>query len=136
MERYENGKIYKLIFPNNYYYYGSTCIDLAKRLYYHKCKHYKEKSLVYQEWRKVGRNAVTIELVENYSCTNKRELEKRENEFILSSFKDEYCLNSKMAIEDPLSWKVYRESHREQHRAAARKYYWKKKIELIDKNGN
>ena len=35
MNRYNNGKIYKIYF-NNYFFIGYTCTSLSKRLYYHK----------------------------------------------------------------------------------------------------
>lgn len=113
MNRYENGKIYRLQFPGGEYYIGSTCLDLSKRLYYHKCKHYQENSSVYIKWREVGRNNVEIFLIETFACNTKNELEARENTIILEHIENELCLNKKRAIASPDYQKQYVEKNRD-----------------------
>ena len=84
---YANGKIYSLrSHQTDEVYYGSTTQILAKRLYEHKQD--------YKRWiNQTGRYYITsseivkypdcyIELVENYPCASKAELEKREGEII------------------------------------------------------
>ena len=82
---YKDGKIYKLTATGTTdCYIGSTCSPLAKRLYSHNwcvanpdtqnqtaaCKLYE------------GGRTVSIELVEDFSCTNKQELSARERYWI------------------------------------------------------
>jgi len=59
MERYENGKIYKLV--NNVddsFYVGSTCLSLAKRMYSHRSHAKIKTSPVYQHLKSVGMDNV------------------------------------------------------------------------------
>jgi hypothetical protein len=83
---YKNGKIYTLRSPHtDKYYIGSTTTILAKRLYCHKSQ--------FNQYIKGNQNyhymtsyelfilgEVTIELLEEYSCENKMQLEKREGQ--------------------------------------------------------
>lgn len=109
-----SGKIYRLVFPDGSYYIGSTFLDLEKRLYYHKCKHYTETSRVYAKWREVGRNAVTIELLTEVEG-DRLDLETIEDEYLLSCLDDEQCLNKKRAIADRVSYDyAYRNAHAEE----------------------
>ena len=67
MVNYGNGKIYKIINENNeIIYIGSTAQKLCKRYSYHTHKASNHK----------------IILIENYSCNNREELRKREQEVI------------------------------------------------------
>jgi hypothetical protein len=113
MNRYENGKIYRLQFPDDSFYVGSTCLELSKRLYWHKCSHYKCSSPLYLKWREVGRNAVEIFLIETFACNSKNELEARENTIILQHKDNDLCLNKKRAIASPNYDKEYRERNKE-----------------------
>ena len=82
---YQNGKIYKIISnETTKYYIGSTIFDLEIRLEGHK-KAYKRFLDGYSydnfssfELLKLG--DVRIELIENYPCNSKKELEMREAE--------------------------------------------------------
>ena len=78
VERYKNGKIYKLVNDyNDKVYFGSTCLPLYKRLYKHR--HQKLKSVtdmvedIYD---------LKIILVENYPCETKEQLLMRERYYI------------------------------------------------------
>ena len=86
MNKYENGKIYKLTGSNGLVYYGSTIISLNRRLSNHKSKNNvcSSKSL----------ENMKIELVENYPCNCKRELETRERWFI----ENNECINNKVPV--------------------------------------
>jgi hypothetical protein len=82
MERYKNGKIYRLIVGDEFYV-GSTCSTLAKR----KCKHkYKAKKYpdrkVYQKANEVGWDNINVVLIEEYPCKNKMELVRRERYWV------------------------------------------------------
>jgi len=82
MERYKNGKIYTLRSnQTDKFYIGSTCLPLYKRLYKHRNN--------YNEYLKNNKHYLTsfeiiklkdcyIELLEDFPCNNKNELEKRE----------------------------------------------------------
>ena len=92
---YNNGKIYRIINPNNTkYYIGSTVNELDKRFKQHlssKKRHDKaiEKAKTNPAQKIPSKLASfdlleggSIELIENYPCKNKRELHRREGEFI------------------------------------------------------
>ena len=83
---YKNGKIYSIRSPNtDLIYIGSTATELRKRFYQHKC--------VYNRYKKTGKKgtcswiifesgAAYIELLENYPCADKGELNRREGQLI------------------------------------------------------
>ena len=86
MNRYENGKIYKITDVGyNKCYIGSTCESLSKRMERHR-KQYKEyikgrmkkKTTAIDIFNEFGIENCTIELIENYPCQSKEELFKRE----------------------------------------------------------
>ena len=84
---YENAKIYKLwCIETDLIYIGSTCNPLCKRLYEHKNRlKYSSKKLFELS------NEVKIELVEEYPCKNRMELNKKEGEHI--RLNKEKCVN-------------------------------------------
>ena len=92
MPDYQKGKIYKLWSPQgteDEIYFGSTCNELRYRKYGHKRKDNKcQSKILFQKY-----DDVRIELVEEYSCNNKAELEKKEGEYI----KNNKCLNKCIA---------------------------------------
>ena len=70
--KYQNGKIYKLVCNDGYYYIGSTTQELNNRLNNHI---YLSKSCVnkvYHYINFIGWDNVTITLIENYSCNSKK----------------------------------------------------------------
>ena len=83
---YNNGKIYKIVDNlSDMLYVGSTCKTLEQRLKAHISD--------YKSFKSGGKNNITsfkilenndfkIELIENYPCENKSQLEKREGYFI------------------------------------------------------
>ena len=84
--RYTKGKIYtiKCINDNSKIYVGSTIQTLAKRLGKHKEDSKKERCkniILYKNINNKWDNWF-IELYENYSCNNKKQLLKREGEII------------------------------------------------------
>jgi predicted GIY-YIG superfamily endonuclease len=81
MPDYSKGKVYRLLCDDpNLVYYGSTVQRLNARLKSHKsnCNDCSSKRLV-----AVG--GVRIELVENYPCNSKAELELQEKYYIQSN---------------------------------------------------
>lgn len=84
--KYQNGKIYKLVDTTNnnkVIYVGSTIQKLNDRL-----RNHKNKSIVcperkiYKYIHNIGWDNVIIELVEICNCENKKKLEERERYFI------------------------------------------------------
>lgn len=93
---YKNGKIYKIV--DNAYtkmYIGSTTRKLCKRFYDHRSGYKKfqlgkyDKITVFDIFDEFGIENCKIELIENYPCSSKEELERREGELI----KDNICVN-------------------------------------------
>jgi group I intron endonuclease len=140
MNRYENGKIYKLV--NNVdekIYVGSTCLPLAKRLYRHKNDAKREKRCntpAYKHLNEIGWENVEIILVEEFPTLNKYNLEKRErywidtlhpelNKNIPTRTKAE--MNAQRCKENYAQhWeerKQYREDHKEQIKARQSQKY-------------
>ena len=102
MEKYQQGKIYKIV-GNGETYYGSTCqATLAKRLTNHRSayKYYMASNDVkgycssFKCFEKDNDNYEII-LVEDYPCENKDQLRMRERHHI---DKDNTCVNIKKPI--------------------------------------
>jgi hypothetical protein len=97
MPDYQQGKIYKLWSPSkNIVYYGSTVQSLAQRLTKHKNHHKTHNN---NNTKKITAHLVLecedykIELVEEFPCNNKQQLEKKEGEYI----KNNECINKYVA---------------------------------------
>ena len=92
-EKYNHGKVYKLITPDNYYYIGSTCCKyLSQRLSVHRSNAPKYPN------RKIYKcikdfTDVKIILLLNYPCKSKEELQAKEQEFINLNRDDHLCFN-------------------------------------------
>ena len=93
---YKNGKIYKITdIAYTKMYIGSTCQPLSKRFTNHKAlfklwkdgKHNKVSS--FDLFEEFGIENCKIELIENYECNCKDELQKKEGEHI----KNNDCVN-------------------------------------------
>ena len=84
---YSNGKIYKIVCnKTGLVYTGSTCRELDKRLKEHEydAKRYLDKNsnvFVSSIYIIIG-NDFKIELIENYPCNHKKELQKKEFYYI------------------------------------------------------
>ncbi len=82
MPDYSKGKIYKLWCPDNdLIYIGSTTQSLHQRLGGHK-KNIKQTNACKSKLLFEASNEVKVELIEEYPCNNKMELNKREGEII------------------------------------------------------
>lgn len=77
MNKYKNGKIYKIVsqFTDNIYI-GSTTRTLSARKAEHKHDYKRNKKTLSCELVKLG--AIKLELLENYACNSVEELEDRE----------------------------------------------------------
>jgi group I intron endonuclease len=80
MNRYHNGKIYKLVNTvDDRIYIGSSASELSKRLYHHKKDARKRtEQKVYKELNIIGWENVRIIQIEAFRCENKQELTARE----------------------------------------------------------
>ena len=106
--RYNNSKVYKLIDEiNDYFYIGSTCDKLSKRLSWHKtsARHHPERK-VYKYFNSINWNNVKIVLIEEHYLENKVQLLREEDKLICYYKNDTKCLNSFRAIwEDKIAQK-------------------------------
>ena len=141
MNRYENGKIYKITDVGyNKCYIGSTCESLSKRMERHR-KQYKEyikgrmkkKTTAIDIFNEFGIENCKIELIENYPCQSKEELFKREGGHIKAT----ECVNRQIAGRTQQEWKLdnpeQAREYYERGKARARAYYHKHKEEIIEK---
>ena len=95
--RYANSKVYKLVDDDGYYYYGSSCLPLHKRLYYHKVDAQRRpESKVYKMFThtRLCNGEVVIILVEELNLENKEQLLREEHKYIEHNLNDPKCLNS------------------------------------------
>ena len=106
--RYQQGKIYKLVCNiTGEVYYGSTKNTLEKRLQKHK-----EKTHTCMSKQILERGDYKIELIKNYPCNTKRELELEEGKYI----RENECINIKIPGRTP------------------KEHYEDNKIEILEKN--
>jgi len=92
--KYNNSKIYKLVCDDGHYYIGSTTQKLNHRFNNHKNLSKKNILRVYEHINTIGWDKVHIELVEDYHCNNKNELNIKEEEHINKNNTDFLCLNN------------------------------------------
>ena len=102
INKYNNGKIYRLY---SFYdgipdvYYGSTTHNLARRLSNHRSAYKQYKSgngpfySLFNLFDKHGMDKFSIQLIENFSCDNRNELDRREAYYI----KNNQCVNKNIA---------------------------------------
>ena len=91
MKDYSQGKIYKLYSVSNedLVYYGSTATTLNKRLTKHISEYKNDNIRACKSKLVIAACDYKIELIENYPCNSKAELERREGEYIRTN----KCLN-------------------------------------------
>jgi hypothetical protein len=95
---YNNGKIYSIrSYQTDNIYVGSTTQSLSKRLSKHKA-HFNiwknNNKKYYSSFEILKYDDAYIELIEEFSCENRMELEKREGEIIRAT---ENCVNKIIA---------------------------------------
>ena len=114
MANFQNGKIYSIrSHQTNKIYIGSTTQPLHKRFHQHKHPSNKSTSRAIMQF-----DDAYIELVENYPCTDKNELYRREGEII----RTRDCVNKQIAGRTDAEYyedhkteiKQYYEAHKEQ----------------------
>ncbi len=140
MPDYANGKIYTIRFHNSKeIYIGSTTQSLAVRFGGHKrdqrCSMYKFIQDKYNgNWKECS-----YELYENYSCSNKEELCKKEWEAI-RKFKDDKnydCINCRIAGRTLHEYNIkYRKDNLEKEKERYKIYYDNNKEKIICECGS
>jgi len=140
MPDYENGKIYKLWSPQGeQIYIGSTTQSLAVRKAKHKSSQDCCSKILFQKY-----DDVRIELIEEYPCKNKMELNKREGEIMRNNDCINRCIagrtkkeynkyyrenNKEKVLENK---KEYRENNREKMRQKGKEYRENNKEKLLE----
>jgi hypothetical protein len=123
---YDSGKIYKLQCFDGHYYIGSTTQPLNYRFNNHKQSAKTGTSRVYTYINGIGWDEVQIELIEDYPCDTKSELNEREEYYISQSKSDELCLNINSALlteeKRKENMKKYYEEHKEEIIESHREY--------------
>jgi len=126
---YSQSKIYKIVSPSkNITYYGSTTYDLQKRLINHirKYKYYKDGKTNYVSVNDVLEcDDAVIELVENFSCNNRKELTDREGYYI----KNNECINKNIPGRTYQEWKLENIENYKEYQKGYQKEYRKQKKE-------
>ena len=135
MPDYQKGMIYKLWSPQaeeHEIYIGSTCNDLRFRKWEHKSKGNRCSSkILFEKY-----DDVRIELIEDYPCNNKAELNKKEGEYI----RENNCLNKNISGRTKKQYnednkekdKEYREKNKEKIAEYKREYALKNREKLIE----
>ena len=101
MPDYKNGKIYKLWCPNNdLVYIGSTTSPLHKRLYEHKKSSNNLANKPTSHLLFETGDEVRIELIEEYSCNNRMELNRKEGDWIRTTHCVNRCVAGRTSKED------------------------------------
>jgi len=132
---YKNGKIYSLQCLDGHYYIGSTCCTLSLRLSHHifaiKNNKYKAKNSYFN---KVPIEEITIELIEDFPCSNKKELNEREDYYIRNHIRDPLCLNTfgaYLSDEGKREYdKLYYKNNIDRIKIITKEYYEKNKDEI------
>jgi hypothetical protein len=131
MPDYQKSKIYKLWSPSTgLTYFGSTTQSLSQRLGGHIRDNRRGGKYLCSSSEIIKCGDYKIELVEEYPCNNKQQLEKKEGEYI----KNNECINKFVAGRTSKEWrqdnvekileyrKKYSEEHRLYNKEKARKY--------------
>jgi len=121
MPDYEKGKIYKLWSPQgNEIYIGSTTQSLAVRKAQHKRSLKYCSRILFQKY-----DDVRIELIEEYPCKNKMQLDRREGEIV----RNNDCVNKIIAGRTRAE---YYEDNKEQINEKNREHYEKNKEKILE----
>lgn len=144
MPDYQKGKIYRIISPSkNLVYYGSTTQSISQRLAQHikdnkaynndNTKKYCSSFLV------VECEDYKIELVEEYPCNNKQQLNRKEGEYQKANecvnseisgrtYKEYYQDNKKQIYENRKeSQQKWEENNKDKRKQYQKEYYQKRK---------
>ena len=140
-KRYQRGQIYCIRSPHTeMVYYGSTISPLCKRFYFHNTDMKRGVYCSSQEILKLG--DAYIELVENYPCNSKKELDRREGQ--IQRENKELCVNLYIAGRTKKEWneankdailahqKKYKEANKDAISAYHKKYLEANKEAILE----
>ena len=131
MNKYENGKIYKITNTvTDDIYVGSTIHPLSRRFSDHKCFAKKEicrNIKLYKLMNDLGLDKFSIVLIEDFPCETKTELCRREGYFIYTL---NTSLNHKIAGRTHREWEA---ANNDKMKAYCKKCYEKHKEKIREK---
>lgn len=144
MNKFQNGKIYKIINDmNDECYIGSTCNTLSCRWHIHKQHAKSSDSRLYRMINEIGIEHFKIELFEEYPCETKEQLLQREGYFIqlfgtlnkniAGNCSDIKEWTKKYREEHNEEIKQYRQNHKEEIKQYNQKYYENNREQHIKK---
>ena len=129
MPDYSQGKIYCLrSYETDDIYIGSTTLSLAIRKGQHKIdykSYLNNKKYFVTSFNIIKYDDCYIELIEEYSCENKQQLERKEGEYI----RNRDCVNKNIAGR---SNKEYREDNKDKKAEYQTEYYQKNKNKIAE----
>ncbi len=131
MDRYKNGKIYKIVCNvTGKVYIGSTCLPtLAKRLAQHRTPYKrfldKKKEKYMTSFKVLENNNYSIILIEEYPCETKDQLLARERYYI----ENNECVNKNIPNR---TMKEYHEANKEQILEQQKEYYETNKEKILE----
>lgn len=122
---YNLGKIYR-IFSGDMEYIGSTCKTLSQRLAKHK-SHYKDyvekgAGTNIASFELLSTGSFEIELLENFPCDSKNELERRERETILQRRETHTVVNKILPAQTKEELAEHLKGYAEAHKEEIAKY--------------
>lgn len=130
MNRYENGKIYKVSdVAYTECYIGSTCESLNQRMARHRQEYNrflqgKRRNItIFKLFETYGVENCKIELIENFACNSIEELIKREGEYI----KNTECVNRTIPGRTSKEWKP-------ENPEKIRQYYNDNRDEILERS--
>ena len=128
MPDYQKGKIYKLWSPQgteDEIYIGSTRDELRFRKSNHKKKNNRcQSKILFEKY-----DDIRIEVIEEYPCNSKAELEKKEGEYI----RNNKCLNKYIPNRTIKEW---REDNKEKIKEYKKKHYKNNKQSILEHHKN
>ena len=128
--QYKNGKVYAVRnIVDDTVYIGSTIQPLHKRFFEHKCRVNKgrEKTkALYLKMNEIGVDKFYIELIEQFPCASREELNRKEGEII----RENTVCNSNLAGRTKAE---YRHETKEKKKDTDNKYYISHRQELKQK---
>lgn len=134
-----NGKIYKLVSLNDpsLVYYGSTIQSLKKRKSSHYYQ-YKSGKIMCTSSKLFELGDVEIYLVENFPCENRKQLRRKEGEYILNNKCVNVCVPGRTRSETLSAYyqknKSYYQNYYSKNSDYYKNYYIKNKVKCEECN--
>jgi predicted GIY-YIG superfamily endonuclease len=131
-ESFKKSKIYKIVNDDlpNMVYFGSTTRSLGRRFAEHRHDSIRknENHRVSTSTKLFEKGTPKIELVEEFSCNNLKELRKRERFYI----ENNNCINRQIPSRTPAEYRRYWNEKNKEHIKQYKKNWYAKKKENKD----